>query len=383
MVVSPDDSAPFGLLNLDLTSAVALNPKNFTTLGRTPWAGNQLARGLKQRHASSGDQKIGEAWEFSCDPEAPSRLLDLPDATLADLIACRTSECLSGSLVASGRATCDILVKLINPAAPLSLQIHPADDDHFLKSNECGKPESWLVLSAEEGAGLYLGFQKALPTHEIKQLLESGAFTADLLQFIPVKAGDYFEIDPHVPHAIGPGVVLLEPQRVLAGKSGKTWRMWDWNRKYDHLGREDSNSGRPRELHIKEATTILRPESQVGETFVDTLRRLPTIKTVAPGVTAKIYPANQWYQVIVLDMAETTSAKISAKIGFAGCFITKGVVTSASQFGRHVPMHVGDNYFMPAKALPNTLTTSGERAQVIFVLPSGKGVTHHEGMIFS
>ena len=220
MAISADDAPPRGLLSLDLTQAVALRPNNFTALSRTPWAGKALAKGIKKRHATDSDQPIGESWELSCDPEAPSKLLQVSDATLADLIACRTSECLSGNLVAAGRTTCDILVKLINPALPLSLQIHPSDDNKLLKSNECGKPESWLVLSCDKGSGLYIGFSRHLDKRDIQRLLETNQFSADLLQFVPVKPGDFFEIEPHVPHAIGPGVVLLEPQRVIAEKIG-------------------------------------------------------------------------------------------------------------------------------------------------------------------
>ncbi len=383
MVVSADDSPPLGLLNIDLTSAVALSPKNFTHLNRTPWAGLALAQGLKRHHASSLDQKIGESWELSCDPEAPSKLVDLPEATLTDLIACRTSECLSGALVANGRTTCDILVKLINPASPLSLQIHPDDGHRFLRPNECGKPESWLVLAAEDGAGLYLGFSKALPVEEIRRRLETGAFTPDILQFVPVKPGDYFEIEPHVPHAIGPGVLLLEPQRVLAGKSGKTWRMWDWNRKYDSLGREDNVSGRSRELHIVEATSLLKPEQQSGPEFVERLKRAPVVMDASPGVTAIIYPANPWYQVIVLDLAARASIKMTTKACFAGCFILDGSLTSSSQYGRRKTMQLGENYFIPSSALPNTLTTSNAAARVALVIPCGPGIVRHDGKIFA
>lgn len=383
MAISADDAPPQGLLSLDLTQAVALQPNNFTSLTRTPWAGQALAKGIKKRHASSTDQRIGESWEFSCDPEAPSKLLNTPDATLADLIACRTSECISGNLVAAGRTTCDILVKLINPSSPLSLQIHPSDDNKLLKPSECGKPESWLVLSCDKGSGLYIGFSRHLEKTDIQRLLETDHFSADLLHFVPVKPGDFFEIEPHVPHAIGPGVVLLEPQRVIAGKSGKTWRMWDWNRKYNPAGQEDPTAGRPRQLHIKEAVSLLTPESQVGSKYSDSLKRAATKLNPQPGVSATVYPPNSWYQVIIVDLAPSASVKISSKACFAGCMVLDGVALSASQFGRKIPMQSGDNFFIPAAALPNTLSTSSEGpACIALVIPAGKGVPSHNGDIF-
>jgi len=382
VAISADESPPKGLLNIDLSSAVQLSPRNFMPLTRTPWAGNALAKGIKRRQAESPNQRIGESWELSCDPEAHSRLEHITDVTLADLIACRTSECLSGSMVASGRTACDILVKLINPSRPLSLQIHPSDDNKFLKPSECGKPESWLVLDAEPGAGLYIGFSQPIEPEDLRGRLEAGSFSSDLLQFVPVKPGDYFEIRPHVPHAIGAGVVLLEPQRVIAGKSGKTWRIWDWNRKYNLQGQEDRENGKPRELHITESMSLLEPKSQTGLSYVDKLRRESTETKPAAGVTVKIYPANDWYQVMLIEMDSRSKIKLSPKIAFAGVFILAGEISSTSQFGRPVKMGEGETYFIPSTALPNTFANGNEKTNLALVIPAGKGVPSHGGNIF-
>ena len=382
MVTLPEETPPRGILNIDLTAAVALNPKNFTSLNRTPWAGTLLASGIKQNQAENQLQKIGESWEVSCDPEAPSRLVDAPEATLIDLIACRTSECLSGALVASGRASCDILIKLLNADSPLSLQIHPSDDNKNLKSNECGKPESWLVLSAEEGSGLYLGFKKALTMEDIRKQLETNTFTADDLQFVPVKPGDFFEIQPHVPHAIGPGVVLLEPQRIIAGKSGKTYRLWDWNRKYNSAGILDQQNGRPRDLHITESMPLLDPVNQTGESYIAKLKRSAAVLTPSPGVTLQIYPANNWYQVIDVRLAPNARLQIKAEASYACATMISGALASSSQYGRRITMQQGESYFVPASALPNTLNTGGDGAHLTIVIPSGSGIPDHEGRVF-
>ena len=383
MATSADDSPPLGLLTLDLTSVVPLSPKNFTSLKRTPWAGSSLAHGIKKNQAETPEQRIGESWEMSCDSELPSRITNVSEATLSDLIACRTSECLSGSLVATGRTSCDLLVKLINAASPLSLQIHPSDDNKFLKPHECGKPESWLVISAEPDAGIYLGFSRDLSVGDIRQLIESGSFSQNFLQFVPVKPGDYFEIEPHVPHAIGPGTVLLEPQRVVAGKLGKTWRLWDWNRKYNAQGIEDATNGQPRELHLVEGCSILDPKNQFGKAYIDRLKRGPSIAHPAPGVIAKIYPPNAWYQVILIEMQPESSIKIIEKACFGGCFILEGRVDSTSHFTRRVtPMLMGEPYFIPSVALPSLLSTRTECAKFALVIPAGKGVPGHGGAIF-
>lgn len=361
--------------SLDLHVPVALDPRNFTSIHRTPWAGQSLAAGIKRNQADSSSQKIGESWEVSCDPEAPSKLRDAPDFTLSQLITKRTVECLSEGLVASGRTTCDILIKLLNADSPLSLQIHPSDNNKSLKANECGKPESWLVLNAKPNSGIYLGFKRELPIQEIRERLENGSFSADLLQFVPVKPGDYFEIEPHVPHAIGPGVVLLEPQRILAGKSGKTWRLWDWNRKYNSAGDLDMQNGKGRELHINEAIPLLNPAQQSGPAYVSSLLKSPTKLNTAHGVEIDIFPANPWYQTISVSMNPQSKLQIRSKAAYGCATMISGSIFSKSSSGSGVAMTQGESYFLPSASLPIELATREGPAHFTIVIPAGQGTS--------
>ena len=205
------------LADIDLSKPLLLRPDNFLPLARTPWAGSTIAAKYKSDLVpESAGKKIGEAWEFSCDPSFPSKLKDYP-VTLSELFLARAPEIFGP---ANSDKRCELLVKLINASDPLSVQVHPRDDDPDLKSNECGKPESWYVLDAEPGAGIYLGFSRKMSRDELRQGLLSGN-SRELLQFVAVKPGDYFEIEPGVAHCVGPGVTLLEPQRVVEGLSGK------------------------------------------------------------------------------------------------------------------------------------------------------------------
>ena len=47
-------------------------------------------------------------------------------------------------------------------------------------------------------------------------------------------------------------MTVIEPQRVLWGKKGVTFRLWDWNRKYNKKGELDLKHGKTRELHVEE-----------------------------------------------------------------------------------------------------------------------------------
>lgn len=137
-----------------------------------------------------------------------------------------------------------LLIKFIDAAANLSVQVHP--DDKWAKENydSNGKTEMWHVIDAEPGAGLYVGFKKGVTRDQYLKSVADG--TVDqLLQFYPVQKGDTFFIPAGTVHAIGAGVLLAEIQE----SSDITFRIFDWNRVDEH--------GKPRELHTEEALQVL------------------------------------------------------------------------------------------------------------------------------
>ncbi|MBM4360650.1 MAG: class I mannose-6-phosphate isomerase, partial [Deltaproteobacteria bacterium] len=146
-------------------------------------------------------------------------------------------------------------------------QVHPADDDPALAGDESGKPEAWVVLDAEPGAGLYLGFRDGVSRGDVARALAANAKLDAMMNFVPVGAGDAFVIDAGTPHAIGAGVTLLEPQFVRPGRRGLTYRYWDWDRRYDEAGRLDP-AGAPRELHVARSLDVTRWDRGGGAAFV-------------------------------------------------------------------------------------------------------------------
>jgi mannose-6-phosphate isomerase len=162
-------------------------------------------------------------------------------------------------------------VKLLDADDELSVQIHPADDFSGLKPGECGKPESWYVVAAEPGAGLYLGLAEGTTQEHLASLLETHGDLRGCLGWTPVAPGDFLLIEAGTVHAIGRGVTLVEPQKVLPGLRGITYRYWDWNRRYDPAGRL-SPDGAPRALHVREALAVTRWDAPRGQRFLDGAR---------------------------------------------------------------------------------------------------------------
>jgi mannose-6-phosphate isomerase class I len=159
-------------------------------------------------------------------------------------------------------------VKLVDAADDLSVQIHPTDTDPHLATDESGKPEAWYIIDAEPGAGLYLGFRDGVSRQDIETAIDDEGKVDALMSFVPVSPGDVFLIEPGTPHAIGKGILLLEPQRVSPGKRGITYRYWDWNRKYDAAGRIDPG-GQPRALHRERALDVTNWEGPRGAALLD------------------------------------------------------------------------------------------------------------------
>ena len=184
------------------------------------WGGTKL----KQYKNLNTDKIVGETWEVSTHKDGESFIGDTGLSELCSL---------------------SYLVKFIDTSANLSIQVHP--DEAYAQEHEDskGKTECWLILEAEESAGIYLGFKKGVTRKEFFSAVESGLAVDKFLNFINVKAGDYFYIPAGTIHAIGSGVTLAEIQQ----NSGVTYRVWDWNR----LGLD----GKPRELHIAKAKDVI------------------------------------------------------------------------------------------------------------------------------
>ncbi len=110
-----------------------------------------------------------------------------------------------------------VLVKLLDSAEQLPLQVHPTRDDawKYLYS-EYGKTEAWIVLSTRSVQGeepyLLTGFNEKLDKNVFIRETLSGKLekSFSMLNKIHVAPGDTIVIRGGLPHAIGPGVTMVE-----------------------------------------------------------------------------------------------------------------------------------------------------------------------------
>ena len=137
----------------------------------------------------------------------------------------------------------ELLVKYIFTSEALSVQVHPSDAQTLAQGlGRQGKEECWLVIDADPGARLGIGFTAPLDAAAMRAAALDGSIER-LLAWHPVSAGDFFYIPANTVHAIGAGVSLIEVQQ----NSDITYRLYDY--------------GRPRELHLDEGMAVARGES--------------------------------------------------------------------------------------------------------------------------
>jgi mannose-6-phosphate isomerase len=105
-----------------------------------------------------------------------------------------------------------LLVKYIFTSEKLSIQVHPNDAEARERGLPGGKEECWYILDAEPGATLGIGLKRPLNAEELRAAALDGSIEA-LMDWKPVKPGDFFFIPAGTVHAIGAGITLVEAQQ--------------------------------------------------------------------------------------------------------------------------------------------------------------------------
>jgi mannose-6-phosphate isomerase len=140
-----------------------------------------------------------------------------------------------------------LLVKYIFTSEALSVQVHPSDEQTEDRGmGKQGKEECWLIIDAEPGAALGIGFDVPIGEDAMRAASLDGSIE-ELLTWHPVRRGDFFYIPANTVHAIGAGISLIEVQQ----NSDITYRLYDY--------------GRPRELHLDEGVAVARGEPHAAE----------------------------------------------------------------------------------------------------------------------
>lgn len=209
-----------------------------------PWGGRSLER-LYARPLPPPPARIGESWEIVDRDDCQSVVAEGPLAgvTLHALWCDYRREIFGEAAVAHPSARFPLLLKILDAAETLSLQVHPPAKMALRLGGE-PKTEMWYVAEAAADAALYVGVRPGVDRERFRAALDDGT-VADLVPRLPVRAGDSIFIPSGRLHAIGAGLVIFEIQQ----NSDTTYRVFDWNR--------TGLDGRPRALHIEESLACI------------------------------------------------------------------------------------------------------------------------------
>ena len=131
----------------------------------------------------------------------------------------------------------DLLIKYLFTSEKLSVQVHPDDEQAYARGLPRGKDECWLILAAESDSTIALGPKQSITRDQLRTYAQDGSIEQKL-DWVPVKAGDFFYAPSGTIHALGGGLTLIEVQQ----NSETTYRLFDY--------------GSDRELHLKDGVDV-------------------------------------------------------------------------------------------------------------------------------
>lgn len=177
-----------------------------------------------------------------------------------------------------------LLVKIIDAADDLSIQVHPDDEMAKRLENSKGKTECWYILN-ENPASIIFGLNVDSKEEAIKLINERK--WDELLREIPTKKGDFFFVRAGSVHAIKKDSLILEIQQA----SDITYRLYDYDRK--------DADGNLRDLHLeksKEAIKILPEENEIKEIKKD-------------GFVERVLTENEYFEVREFEIENEAAFK--------------------------------------------------------------------------
>lgn len=293
-------------------------------LKQTIWGGERIAP-FKRLECNMG--QVGESWEIS-GVKGQETVVDggpYDGLTTNELVATLRDRLLGRDNYLRYGDEFPLLIKFIDAADDLSVQVHPDDATAMRHGRKRGKTEMWYVMDSEPSATLMVGLKRSITPDEYKALVANGTI-CDAISRYNVKEGDCFYIPSGRIHSIGAGCFLTEIQQT----SDVTYRIYDFKRK--------DKDGNFRELHTAEAADAI--DYQVQESYrteYDRVKNEPAELVDCPYFRTALYDLDE---PMTLDYSELDSFVIL--IGVCG----EGTLTCDD--GTSATLSAGHTLLLPA-----------------------------------
>ena len=294
---------------------------------------------------------LAETWECSTHPDGVSLVASGTDAgrPLNEVLR-EHPEYLGGHplQIMNGKPELPVLIKLIDAAQDMSVQVHPGDAYALRHENSLGKTEMWYVLTAGKGASLVYGFNQDMEEEQVRKSLADGTINK-YLNHVPVRKDDVFFVEAGTVHAIGAGIVMAEIQE----SSNLTYRLYDYGR----VGK----NGKQRELHTEKALQVMnRRSSEQPHQPMRVLR-------YKRGCACELLTRCKYFQAERLLLnTEIYRLSVDYKSGsnsFQILLFTEGSgLLSGENFS--LPFNKGDCLFVPSESIPLELSGKAQLLKV-------------------
>lgn len=316
---------------MNFSEPIRFNPVYMTYL----WGGRRMVD-VYGRGDAPAKGPVAESWEVSDRPDGMSLAAGgaCAGSSLRELIEANAAGILGSS---SHRGVFPLLIKIIDAAQALSVQVHP-DDESAARGLGEAKSEAWYILDAKPGAYIYRGFKAGVTLEDFDASLKTGT-VEELLVRCPVTSGDLIYIPGGTVHAIGEGCLILEVQQ----NSNTTYRVYDWNRK--------GPDGKTRALHLDEARKVIHWQSDEVHQPADDGRC-----------------STPYFTIECTTLGKRALNVVDPLKGFTVVFVEEGSVVF--QFdGREVPAVAGTTWLLPASLRKCRLAraTPTEPARVVVI----------------
>lgn len=291
------------------------------------WGGTRLKTKFGKKAPT---ETVAESWELSCHKDGLSIISG------GEYDGKPLKSYLDKNRAALGTANkggeLPILIKLIDAADNLSVQVHPNNKQAALWENQNGKTEMWYVIDADKDSSIIYGVKNDISKDELKEAIQNNTVT-NLLDSVPSKPGDVFFVEAGTIHAIGKGNLIAEIQQ----NSNVTYRLYD----YDRRGKD----GKPRELHIDKGIKAARTE------------RTAVRKTPLCSDGTRLLGSCEYFQVRELDVKEEKTLTVHDESYQALMTVSGSVRVVCGDFDETLP--AGTTVFMPAGLGDYTVSGNG------------------------
>ncbi len=290
------------------------------------WGGDKL----KKEYAKTAPfEKIAESWELTVRDDGMSVIAngEYAGMELKRYLVLGKTDVLGTNCKKYDRFP--LLIKFIDAADNLSVQVHPDDAYALPNENEFGKTEMWYIMDAEPGAKLVYGLSEGCTVEDFAYAVENGT-VEEKLNYVEVHRGEVYFIPSGQVHAIGSGILIAEIQQ----NSNITYRVYDYNR--------CQSDGTLRQLHTAKALDVIniRTEEEIEAIRLSEADGKSNCKTLCACeyFTSKKYETSK-ENVAVIHVDDTS---------FVSVLVLESQDGHLEMGDEILPLHRGDSYFIPA-----------------------------------